>query len=103
MKIGQYPSLHEFSEYSLNAYDKLLKKMDAPGVGIQNATEVGQFNSFVQKAETVTLKLFFQLEYVMIHTLDNIHLRILGACNFFQNPAKHFQLLLKAAFSASGG
>lgn len=29
MKIGQYPSLHEFSEYSLNAYDKLLKKMDA--------------------------------------------------------------------------
>lgn len=29
MKIGQYPSLHEFSEYSLNSYDKLLKKMDA--------------------------------------------------------------------------
>lgn len=29
MKVGQYPSLHEFSEYSSNAYDKLLKKMDA--------------------------------------------------------------------------
>lgn len=29
MKVGQYPSLHEFSEYSSNAYDKLIKKMDA--------------------------------------------------------------------------
>lgn len=29
IKVGQYPSLHEFSEYSSNAYDKLLKKMDA--------------------------------------------------------------------------
>ena len=33
--------------------NNLLKKMDAPGVGIQNATEVGQFNSFVQKAQTI--------------------------------------------------
>lgn len=29
MKVGQYPSLHEFSEYSSKAYDKLLKKMNA--------------------------------------------------------------------------
>lgn len=33
--------------------NNMLRKMNAPGVGIQNATEVAQFNSFVQKAQTI--------------------------------------------------
>uniref|UniRef100_A0AC34RE53 Uncharacterized protein n=1 Tax=Panagrolaimus sp. JU765 TaxID=591449 RepID=A0AC34RE53_9BILA len=59
--------------------NNMLMKMNSPGVGIQNVTEVAQFNSSVQKAQTIPPlgefhKTFFATYIVIIALLSSDYL-----------------------------